>query len=238
MTDELLSVWVEHAGRCLPHFHLPLQSGDDGVLRRMGRRYDTRFYTGLVSRLRSAIPGVAVHADVIVGFPTEDDAAWERSAALIAGLELAGIHVFRYSERPGTPAVRMAGQVPESARKQRASELFAHAADRRAAYVAQQVGRAVSVLFEQRLPDGRWMGHAENNVPVATSALPGDGGSLENALATVAIRGVDVVADRVTGLIVKLQPASRPRSLPVVAPERLRPVAGFQPALQGEFGGG
>ena len=77
----------------------------------MGRRYVADDYARLVERVRAAIPGVAVHADVIAGFPTEDDEAFDRSVAFIRGLDPAGLHVFRYSARPGTPATRMAGQV-------------------------------------------------------------------------------------------------------------------------------
>ena len=76
LTGELLEIWAGSAGRCLPHFHVPLQSGDDTILRRMGRRYTTADYAALVGRVRAALPGVAVHADLIVGFPGEDDAAW------------------------------------------------------------------------------------------------------------------------------------------------------------------
>src|SRR5207245_1896950 len=111
--DELLEAWSEGAPRTLPHVHLPLQSGDDGVLRRMGRRYRSADYRRLVERIRSLVPGVAIHADLIVGFPTEDDAAWQRSVAFIHEIGFAGLHVFRYSARPGTPATRMMGQVDE-----------------------------------------------------------------------------------------------------------------------------
>jgi threonylcarbamoyladenosine tRNA methylthiotransferase MtaB len=201
VTDDLFRVWTDAPYRCLPHFHLPLQSGDDGVLRRMGRRYDSAYYEGLVGRIRAAIPGVAVHADVIVGFPTEDDDAWRRSVDFIRGLGLAGLHVFRYSERPGTPAVRMAGQVPEPVRRARSAELLAHAAERRATFAAAQVGRESAVLFEQRLDDGRWVGHADTNVLVAASAPT----SLENVVARVALRAVDpAVPDRVDGDIVEV----------------------------------
>ena len=107
--DDLLAAWTEEgAGRCLPHVHLPLQSGDDGVLRRMGRRYATADYARVVERVRAAIPGVAIHADVIAGFPSEDDDAFGRTRAFLRALDPAGLHVFRYSARPGTPAVRMA----------------------------------------------------------------------------------------------------------------------------------
>jgi len=189
--DDLLTAWtIDGAGRCLPHVHLPLQSGDDGVLRRMGRRYDSAFYADLVGRLRSAIPGLAVHGDVVVGFPTEDDAAWQRSFAFIRAIGFAGLHVFRYSERPGTPAARMAGQVPEATRRARSAALLEHAAERRAAFAGEHLGATASVLFETELPDGRWVGHAENHVLV--SARPPSGrSSLDNVIASVAIESVD-----------------------------------------------
>jgi threonylcarbamoyladenosine tRNA methylthiotransferase MtaB len=197
VTDELLAVWRDGTDRCLPHFHLPLQSGDDGVLHRMGRRYDTGFYAALVERLRAAIPGLAVHADVIVGFPTEDETAWQRSLAFIASLRLAGLHVFRYSERPGTPAVRMAGQVPESVRRARSAELLGHAAERRAAFAQDQLGTATRVLFEQRAPSGAWIGHGDRHVLV--EAAPLDGRSLENVIARVHVVGRGSAPDRVHG---------------------------------------
>jgi threonylcarbamoyladenosine tRNA methylthiotransferase MtaB len=187
--DELIEAWLAGAPRTLPHFHLPLQSGDDGVLRRMGRRYDSGFYRSLVGRLRSEIMGVAIHADVIVGFPSEDDAAWARSLAFIRSLELAGIHVFRYSVRPGTAAMRMTGHVDDAAKKRRAAELLALAAEARACRAAGRLGSTARVLFETRLPDGRWLGHAEDHVLVA--ARLDDQGSLENAIGAVRMVAID-----------------------------------------------
>lgn len=206
VTDELLEVWVrDGAGRCLPHFHLPLQSGDDGVLRRMGRRYDTSFYADLVGRIREALPGVAIHADVIVGFPTEDAAAFGRSVAFIRSLDLAGLHVFRYSVRPGTPAARMAGQVDERTKRARAEVLLRLAAEARARFAARAIGATATVLFETPEPDGRWLGRSEANVLVV-AASP-DGGPLENAVGRVALEAVDAVApDRVRGRILDLVP--------------------------------
>ena len=216
--EALLDIWRGSGGRCLPHFHLPLQSGDDGVLRRMGRRYDSAAYAEVVARIRGAIPGVAIHGDVIVGFPTEDDAAWARSLAFIRGIGFAGIHVFRYSSRPGTAAVRMAGALDERTKKQRAAELLAEAAAGRATFAAAQVGREAAVLFERRLPDGRWVGHAEDNVLVVAA-----GDELENAIGRVMIERIDgEVADRAVGSIVALdRPRQRiRRDLPVVAEQQ------------------
>ena len=204
VTGELLDVWIGSAGRCLPHFHVPLQSGDDTILRRMGRRYDAAFYRALVERLRRALPGVAVHADVIVGFPGEDDAAWARTATLLRELSLAGVHVFRYSARPGTPAARMVGQVDGRTKKRRSAEALALAADARARFAERQLGRELRVLFEQPLPDGRWLGHAESHVLVAAGEADGAVGaaSLENAIGLVLAESIDpAVPDRIVGLL-------------------------------------
>ncbi len=218
--EDLLAAWADGAPRTLPHVHLPLQSGDDGVLRRMGRRYAADDYARMVERVRAAIPGVAVHADVIAGFPTEDDAAFERSVAFIRGLDPAGLHVFRYSARPGTPATRMEGHVPERTKKARAAVLLALAAEARVAWARQGLGTETRVLVETRLPDGRWVGHAEDHVLVAVAPRAGDPGDLENAILTVRRTAVDhEVAERVTGEIRSIDPAPRAlrAGLPVLA---------------------
>jgi threonylcarbamoyladenosine tRNA methylthiotransferase MtaB len=192
--DELLATWAgEGRGRCLPHVHLPLQSGDDGVLRRMGRRYDAATYAQVVGRVRAAIPGVAIHADVIAGFPTEDDAAFARSLAFIRGLDPAGLHVFRYSARPGTPATRMAGQVPDAVRRERAAVLLAEAEAARVRFAARSSGSRRTVLFEEPAapaePAAGWVGHAEDYVLVR--ATPGDGRQLEGEIGVVGVAGPD-----------------------------------------------
>ncbi len=214
--DELLDTWAAHAPRTLPHLHLPLQSGDDGVLRRMGRRYLSADYARVVERARRAIPGVAVHADVITGFPTEDDAAFDGSVRFIDRLDLAGLHVFRYSARPGTPATRMAGQVPEPIKKQRAAALLARAATARARWARAGLGTTTRVLAEQRLDDGRWVGHAEDHVLVAVSPRPGDPADLENAVLTVRRTAMDPdVPERVEAELIAIDLAPRRLHVPL-----------------------
>jgi threonylcarbamoyladenosine tRNA methylthiotransferase MtaB len=212
--DELLRTWADGAPRTMPHLHLPLQSGDDGVLRRMGRRYRSADYAALVRRARAALPGVAIHADAIVGFPTEDEAAWARSVDFIRSIDFSGLHVFRYSGRPGTAATRMTGQVDEVVKKRRAAELLAIAAEARSRWAGSHVGGVADVLFETRLGDGRWVGHALDHTLVAEdgrSALAAAGGDdLENVVARVAVDRVDPdQPDRVVGRIIAL---SRPGS--------------------------
>ena len=218
--DELLEVWAGSRGRCLPHFHVPLQSGDDAILRRMGRRYDRAAYAATVAHIRDAIPRVAIHGDVIVGFPTEDEMAWERSLAFIRSIGFAGIHVFRYSARPGTPAVRMPSVVDEPSRKRRAGELLAVAAEARTSFAAAHVGREAAVLFESRLADGRWVGHAEDHVLVAARPPAGEpDGDLENAIGRVRVTGIDrEAADRAIGRVLAFD-RRRPitRGLPVLS---------------------
>jgi threonylcarbamoyladenosine tRNA methylthiotransferase MtaB len=211
MDDELLDTWVAGAPRTLPHLHVPLQSGDDGVLRRMGRRYLSADYARVVERARIAIPGVAIHADLIVGFPTEDETAFERTVAFVRGLELAGFHVFRYSARPGTPATRMAGQVDERTKRARAAVLLALAAEARACWARRSLGTLTRVLVESMLADGRWSGHAEDYVTVAVSSGPGLPADLEHAILTVRRTAIDgETADRVSGEVLAIDPAPRP----------------------------
>ena len=218
LDDDLLRTWSDGAPRTMPHVHLPLQSGADDVLRRMGRRYTSTEYAAVVDRARDAITGVAVHGDVIVGFPTEDDAAWQRSLAFIRAIGFAGIHVFRYSARPGTAATRMAGHVDETTKKRRAGELLAIAAAARQRWARGRVGGRADVLFEQALGDGRWSGHAADHTLVAVA--PDDPTAiLENAIGHVAIDGIDPSRrDRVAGRILSL---SLPP--PVPSPEAARP---------------
>jgi threonylcarbamoyladenosine tRNA methylthiotransferase MtaB len=219
--DDLLAAWTEEgAGRCLPHLHLPLQSGDDRVLRRMGRRYASADYARTVERVRAAIPGVAIHADVIAGFPGEDDDAFARTRAFLRDLDPAGLHVFRYSRRPGTPAERMEGHVPDAARKERAAALLDDAAAARRRFAARALGARRSVLFEA-LADPRdsaagWVGHAEDYV-VVRAAAPG-GRPLAGEIGIVEVDATDPAdLERVTGRINRIVAApGAERALPGV----------------------
>jgi threonylcarbamoyladenosine tRNA methylthiotransferase MtaB len=165
----------------------------------MGRRYDTAGYASIVERARAAISGLAVHADVMAGFPTEDDDAHTRSLGFIRSIDPAGLHVFRYSERPGTAAVRMAGAVDDRTRKRRAADLLALAAEARTRFARRAIGGERSVLIEERLVDGRWTGRSEDYVEVAV----GGDDDMAGAVVQVAIDTVDATAsDRVVGRVI------------------------------------
>jgi threonylcarbamoyladenosine tRNA methylthiotransferase MtaB len=144
----------------MPHLHLSLQSGDDMILKRMKRRHSRRDLIELVGRLRARRPGIAIGADIIAGFPTEDEAMHRNNLSIIAELGVVHGHVFPFSPRPGTPAARMP-RVEPGAVKQRAAELRAAVAEQRRRWLASLVGRPLEALAET---DGT--GHAENFAPV------------------------------------------------------------------------
>lgn len=153
------------APRFCRHFHIPLQSGSDRVLKRMGRLYRRRDYLRLVGALREQAPDLAVTADVIVGFPgeTETDFADTQSVAADAGLS--GMHVFRYSPRAGTAAPRLGLPVDDPISRARSHRLQAQAESQRRAYELRFVDRDLEVIWDRRLPN-RMRGLSDNYITV------------------------------------------------------------------------
>jgi threonylcarbamoyladenosine tRNA methylthiotransferase MtaB len=146
--DELLRAFAEEA-RLMPHLHLSLQSGDDMILKRMKRRHARADALALCERVRRARPDVAFGADVIAGFPTETDAMFENTRALLEECGIAYAHVFPFSPRPGTPAARMP-QVPAEIVKARSAALRETGEALLARHLASQVGARLEVLCEGR----------------------------------------------------------------------------------------
>jgi threonylcarbamoyladenosine tRNA methylthiotransferase MtaB len=156
--------------RLCRHLHLPLQAGCDETLRRMGRRVATAEFARLVETARAAAPDLAVTTDVIVGFPGEDEVAFRASWDFVAAMEFARLHVFRYSPRPGTPAVRLPGQVPRDVCNARARAVRGLGAEQAFRFRQRFVGREMAVLWEQRRPDHLWTGLTDNYLRVVTHA--------------------------------------------------------------------
>jgi threonylcarbamoyladenosine tRNA methylthiotransferase MtaB len=147
LTDELLALMAESKIIC-PHLHLPLQSGSDSVLQRMGRRYTTAFFRDLMARIVSALPQAFIGADVIAGFPGETEEEFNETLQLIEDLPFSDLHVFPYSSRPGTRAAAMPGQVPGNVIKKRAELLRDCAARKKDGFLSRQVGHEVMVLVQ------------------------------------------------------------------------------------------
>ncbi len=130
------------------HLHIPLQSGDDSILSAMNRNYNSSFYRDLVSTLASRVPGIALGADVIVGFPGEGDREFAHTLDLVQNTPLSHLHVFTYSSRPGTPAARMKQQVPESIKKKRSEVLRNLARMKNRQFAMQFLGEELDVVIE------------------------------------------------------------------------------------------
>jgi threonylcarbamoyladenosine tRNA methylthiotransferase MtaB len=159
--DPLLFDLLAHEQRVMPHLHLSLQHGADLILKRMKRRHQRRDAVELVARLKALRPEIAIGADIIAGFPTEDDAHHAANLAIIDELDIVHAHVFPYSPRPGTPAARMP-QLSRDVIKARATDLRARAAVRREAWLQSLVGETLPVLAERGDT-----GYAPNYAPVA-----------------------------------------------------------------------
>ena len=144
-SDDLLHLMAA-SPRIACHVHAPLQSGCDRTLRRMHRKYRPRHYADRVLKARTLMPDAAIGADVMVGFPGETDAEFEESRAFIESLPFTYLHVFTYSERPGTPAAESAQQVPIKVRKQRNRVLRELAATRNRAFRERMVGKTLSAV--------------------------------------------------------------------------------------------
>lgn len=168
--DDALFALLTQEARVMPHVHLSLQAGDDMVLTRMKRRHRRAEAVELTRRLKAARPDIAIGADLIAGFPTEDEAMFANSLALIDDCDIVFGHIFPYSPRAGTPAARMP-QVGRTIARERAATLREANARRRQRWLDTQLGYGASVLVER---DGR-TGHAENfaAVTLATPAAPG-----------------------------------------------------------------
>lgn len=167
--DPLLLDLIASETRVMPHVHLSLQHGDDLILKRMKRRHLRRDAVALVEHLRARRPAIAIGADLIAGFPTEDDAAHAENRAIIAELGIVHGHIFPYSPRPGTPAARMPQVDPPTIRA-RAADLRAAVAAVRSDWLGSLLGSPQRVLAER---DGT--GHAENfaRVRLAPAAIAG-----------------------------------------------------------------
>ncbi len=162
--ESFLTLWENP--RLCRHLHLPLQSGCDAVLQRMGRRITAREYARLVTAAYAAVPDLAITTDVIVGFPGEDESAFRTSYDFVAALGFARLHVFPYSARPGTPAASMPDQVERRIMASRAEEMRALGVSLAWQFRQRFTGREMEVLWEHQEPPGLWSGLTDNYLRV------------------------------------------------------------------------
>jgi threonylcarbamoyladenosine tRNA methylthiotransferase MtaB len=192
LTAELIGLWADE--RLCPHLHLPLQSGSQATLGRMGRGYSLTEYERSVDRVRQMIPDVAITTDVIVGFPGEGEKEFEESYRFCERMGFAKIHVFPYSPRSGTAAATLPDQVDERVKKDRSQKMLALAGQSARRFRKQFLGRTMTVLWENKLDQdqGVWNGLTANYLRVLTRSEQ----DLTNRLAKVRL-----IAEHAQGLV-------------------------------------
>lgn len=196
ITDEILE-YIASGDKFMPHFHIPLQSGCDDILRAMKRRYLTPLYRSRIEKIKELMPHACIGADVIVGFPGETEANFEETYRFISSLEVSYLHVFTYSERENTPAWSMAGSVPGKVRAKRSKVLHLLGGRKKAAFYRSQLGSVRPVLFESENKDGMISGFTDNYVKVR---LPWEDG-LANTIRNVRLDGADAEGEITCSLV-------------------------------------
>lgn len=181
--------FVANSKTFVPHFHIPLQSGSDALLKLMKRRYLTALYTERIQRIKQVMPHCCIGVDVIVGFPGETEAHFLETYHFLNALDISYLHVFTYSERDNTEAATMDGVVPKNVRNKRSKMLRALSVKKRRAFYESQVGSELEVLFEGENRGGYIQGFTENYVKVRTPWNP----SLVNTLHKVKLK--EITAD-------------------------------------------
>jgi threonylcarbamoyladenosine tRNA methylthiotransferase MtaB len=165
--DEIIRL-VSQSKKFMPHFHIPLQSGCNEILGKMKRRYNRELVRERTEQIKKHIPDAFVGVDVIVGFPGEDRDKFKETHQFLEGLDVSYYHVFSYSQRPGTPAAEMKGQVPAGEIRERSRMIQQLADKKKEQFYRQHLGKTKKVLFEKETNRGRIYGFTENYIKVET----------------------------------------------------------------------
>ncbi|EJF35549.1 MiaB-like protein [Capnocytophaga sp. oral taxon 335 str. F0486] len=184
--DETID-FIAQSNSFVPHFHIPLQSGSNEILKKMKRRYLRELYVSRVAKIREVMPDACIGVDVIVGFPGETDERFLETYYFLNDLDISYLHVFTYSERDNTEAVLMDGVVPDAVRAKRSKMLRGLSAKKRNAFYTSQLGKEKTVLFESDNKQGYIHGFTENYVKVKAPWDP----SLVNTLHKVKLTKID-----------------------------------------------
>lgn len=165
LTDEIIE-YVAHSRAFMPHFHIPLQSGCDEVLKLMRRRYDTALFASKIRKIKELMPDAFIGVDVIVGTRGETPEYFEKAYEFIRGLDITQLHVFSYSERPGTQALKIDYVVPAEEKHQRSQRLLALSDEKTKAFYARHIGQEANVLMEKSKAGMPMHGFTENYIRV------------------------------------------------------------------------
>ena len=188
LTDEIIEWAGRESRRFMPHFHIPLQSGSDNVLRIMNRRYDTELFAHRFEKIREVIPGAFIGVDIIAGARGESEEEWRKSYEFVESLDITRLHVFPYSERPGTAALLLEGAVEKRERDRRAEQLIQLSNRKLEGFMKRSVGSEKPVLWEHEIKGtGLMSGLTDNYLRVVA---PTQGEKL-NRVTMVRLTGID-----------------------------------------------
>ena len=169
LTDEIID-YAAHSRAFMPHFHIPLQAGSDEVLKLMHRRYDTALFASKIAKVKEAMPDAFIGVDVIVGTRGESEELFQQAYDFIKGLDISQLHVFSYSERPGTQALKLGGAVSPAEKHRRSQLLIALSEEKRLAFYEKYCGKEAVVLFEKPRSGMPMGGFTANYIRVETTA--------------------------------------------------------------------
>ena len=196
LTDEIID-FVAQSRRFMPHFHIPLQAGCDEVLKLMRRRYDTALFASKIERIKTRMPDAFIGVDVIVGTRGETEEYFERSYDFLSGLDVTQLHVFSYSERPGTQALKIDYAVPPQEKHRRSQRLLELSDGKLRAFYARHIGQTVPVLLERSKPGKPMHGFTPNYIRVE---VPHDD-TLDNQVVPVRLGDFNADASALEGVI-------------------------------------
>lgn len=190
LTDEIVD-FVAHSKHFAHHFHIPLQAGNDYVLKKMQRRYDTAFYAEKINHIKEVMPDACIAADLMVGFYGEGQKEFDDACRFIESLPLSYLHVFTYSERPNTAALRMNEKVPMDERRRRSSIMHQISEQKKRRYYEANIGTQSKVLWESDVKEGKMFGFTDNYIRVKRNFQP----ELINTLQSVTLQKLNFDED-------------------------------------------
>ncbi len=167
ISDEIID-FVASSNKFAPHFHIPLQSGSDSMLKAMKRRYNIKSFTKLIEKINQNVQDVCIGVDVIVGFPGETSALFDETYTLLSALDIAYLHVFSFSERVKTRAAGIENKISPETIANRSKTLQNLSDEKRTAYYQKYIGSTKNILFESKVQDGRIFGFTENYIKTET----------------------------------------------------------------------
>ena len=180
LLDDKIIEFVSKSKKFVPHFHIPLQSGSDKILKKMKRRYLTNLFLNKINTIKNYMPDSSIGVDVIVGFPGESEDEFRKTYNFLSELDISYLHVFKYSERSNTEALNYSNVIPELIRKKRSNILRELSLKKRKYFYQSQIGKKLNILFESENKNGFIEGYTENYIKVRDYWNPNKTNTIQN----------------------------------------------------------